>query len=82
MGAMFTLGAGKSPGNNELTAHELTHVVQQTGGAVQREMPKVEKDDKEKTLQTQIIPGQLIIQRVVALSARITRHWQSKYTRQ
>jgi hypothetical protein len=29
-------GAGKSPGNNELTAHELTHVVQQTG-AVQRE---------------------------------------------
>jgi hypothetical protein len=24
-------GAGKSPGNNELTAHELTHVVQQTG---------------------------------------------------
>jgi Domain of unknown function (DUF4157) len=24
-------GAGKSPGNDELTAHELTHVVQQTG---------------------------------------------------
>jgi Domain of unknown function (DUF4157) len=24
-------GTGKSPGNNELTAHELTHVVQQTG---------------------------------------------------
>lgn len=24
-------GAGKAPGNNELTAHELTHVVQQTG---------------------------------------------------
>ncbi|MTJ08289.1 DUF4157 domain-containing protein [Anabaena sp. UHCC 0204] len=29
-------GAGKTPGNNELTAHELTHVVQQTGG-VQRQ---------------------------------------------
>ncbi len=25
-------GEGKSPGNNELTAHELTHVVQQGGG--------------------------------------------------
>lgn len=25
-------GEGKAPGNNELTAHELTHVVQQTGG--------------------------------------------------
>jgi Restriction endonuclease fold toxin 3/Domain of unknown function (DUF4157)/Putative RNase-like toxin, toxin_1 len=24
-------GAGKSPGNNDLTAHELTHVLQQTG---------------------------------------------------
>ncbi|MHC5827765.1 MAG: eCIS core domain-containing protein, partial [Nostoc sp.] len=24
-------GAGKSPGKNDLTAHELTHVVQQTG---------------------------------------------------
>ena len=26
-------GAGKAPGKNALTAHELTHVVQQTGGA-------------------------------------------------
>ncbi|NES21280.1 MAG: DUF4157 domain-containing protein, partial [Symploca sp. SIO3E6] len=25
-------GAGKSPGNNSLTAHELTHTIQQTGG--------------------------------------------------
>ncbi|PZV14292.1 MAG: hypothetical protein DCF22_09195 [Leptolyngbya sp.] len=30
-------GSGKSPGNNDLTAHELTHVVQQTGAAVQRQ---------------------------------------------
>jgi hypothetical protein len=30
-------GSGKGPGNNDLTAHELTHVVQQTGGAVQRQ---------------------------------------------
>ena len=29
-------GAGKSPDNNALTAHELTHVVQQTGSQVRR----------------------------------------------
>ncbi|MDX2228189.1 MAG: DUF4157 domain-containing protein [Leptolyngbyaceae cyanobacterium bins.349] len=29
-------GAGKAPGKNALTAHELTHVVQQTGDRVQR----------------------------------------------
>ncbi len=31
-GSDVYFGAGKSPGNNELMAHELTHVVQQTGG--------------------------------------------------
>jgi len=30
-GSNIYFGAGKSPGQNELTAHELTHVVQQTG---------------------------------------------------
>ncbi|MHC5718010.1 MAG: eCIS core domain-containing protein, partial [Nostoc sp.] len=40
-------GGGKSPGNNELTAHELTHVVQQTG-AVQREP----NDEGETTTST------------------------------
>lgn len=30
-GSDIYYGAGKSPGNNDLTAHELTHVVQQTG---------------------------------------------------
>jgi hypothetical protein len=34
-GSDIYYGAGKSPGTNDLTAHELTHVVQQTG-AVQR----------------------------------------------
>jgi hypothetical protein len=34
-GSDVYFGAGKAPGNNELTAHELTHVVQQTG-VVQR----------------------------------------------
>jgi len=38
-GSDIYFGAGKEPGNNELTAHELTHVVQQTGG-VQRQNQK------------------------------------------
>jgi outer membrane protein OmpA-like peptidoglycan-associated protein len=39
-GSDVYFGAGKSPGNNELTAHELTHVVQQTSSTnspIQRE---------------------------------------------
>jgi hypothetical protein len=35
-GSDVYFGPGKSPGNNELTAHELTHVVQQTGGVQKR----------------------------------------------
>jgi hypothetical protein len=35
-GSDIYYGAGKSPGKNELTAHELTHVVQQNNGVVQR----------------------------------------------
>ncbi|MBE9127038.1 MULTISPECIES: eCIS core domain-containing protein [unclassified Coleofasciculus] len=35
-GSDVYFGAGKSPGNNELTAHELTHVVQQNSDKVQR----------------------------------------------
>src|SRR6202007_796209 len=31
-GAAISLGAGRKPEDLELTAHELTHVVQQTGG--------------------------------------------------
>ncbi|NJM22527.1 MAG: DUF4157 domain-containing protein [Richelia sp. RM2_1_2] len=34
-GSDIYYGAGKSPGNNELTAHELTHTIQQTGGKLQ-----------------------------------------------
>jgi hypothetical protein len=32
-GSDIYYGAGKSPGQNDLTAHELTHVIQQTGGS-------------------------------------------------
>ncbi|MEQ8972095.1 MAG: DUF4157 domain-containing protein [Coleofasciculus sp. C1-SOL-03] len=38
-GSDVYFGAGKSPGNNELTAHELTHVVQQTGAVQQQNQP-------------------------------------------
>ncbi len=40
-------GAGKTPGKDALTAHELTHVVQQTG-AVQRELIQRDGDDDNK----------------------------------
>jgi hypothetical protein len=46
-GSDVYFGAGKLPGNNELTAHELTHVVQQTGG-VQTKLKVEQLRDKPK----------------------------------
>jgi hypothetical protein len=43
-GSDVYFGAGKSPGNNELTAHELTHVVQQTGVTVKRKLTQSTPD--------------------------------------
>jgi hypothetical protein len=37
-GSDIYFGAGNSPGNLEITAHELTHVVQQTGGRMHRKL--------------------------------------------
>ncbi len=48
-GSDIYYGAGKSPGKNELTAHELTHTVQQ-GGAV-RTKSVTQEDKKENKLQ-------------------------------
>jgi phage-related protein len=53
-GSDIYYGAGKSPGNNELTAHELTHVVQQTGGvrlnkALQRQPLEEEREEAKET---------------------------------
>jgi hypothetical protein len=50
-GSDIYYGAGKSPGKDELTAHELTHTVQQ-GGAVRMNKkvwrkPQLEKEEKE-----------------------------------
>jgi Domain of unknown function (DUF4157) len=41
-GSDIYFGSGKSPANNDLTAHELTHVVQQTGG-VQTKLGHVQR---------------------------------------
>ena len=50
-GSDIYFGAGKSPGKNELTAHELTHTVQQGGaGRVNKKLwqkPQLEKEEKE-----------------------------------
>ena len=40
-GSDVYFGAGKSPGNNELTAHELTHVVQQTDSSINSSIQRV-----------------------------------------
>lgn len=39
-------GSGKAPGNDALTAHELTHVVQQTG-ILQRKCPACHEEDSQ-----------------------------------
>jgi hypothetical protein len=51
-GSDIYYGAGKSPGKDELTAHELTHTIQQ-GGAVRlnkevRRQPQPEEQEKEQ----------------------------------
>ena len=44
-------GAGKSPGNDALTAHELTHVVQQNSGQIQPLLQRQEKSHATSALQ-------------------------------
>ncbi|NJO59775.1 MAG: DUF4157 domain-containing protein [Richelia sp. RM2_1_2] len=71
-GSDVYFGAGKSPGNNELTAHELTHVVQQTGAA-QRKCVDCEEEEKlmgKEDIATHSHPSQsLSIQRETAPSS-------------
>lgn len=57
-GSDIYYGAGTPPGKNELTAHELTHTIQQ-GVAVRmnKEMqPQPQKKEKQETLQAKEIP--------------------------
>jgi hypothetical protein len=56
-GSDVYFGEGKAPGNNELTAHELTHVVQQTG-MVQKAPKKASKFEAIKDILNTIPTGQ------------------------
>ncbi|MEG4446295.1 DUF4157 domain-containing protein [Microcoleus sp. AT9_B4] len=49
-GSDIYYGAGKSPGKNELTAHELTHTIQQTGGVQLNKsvLPKPKPEQEQK----------------------------------
>src|SRR4028118_881033 len=49
-GSDIYYGAGKSPGKNELTAHELTHTIQQTGGQLNAPgtQPLTHGEEKER----------------------------------
>jgi hypothetical protein len=49
-GSDIYYGAGKSPGKNELTAHELTHTIQQTGGVPLNKsaLPKPKPEQEQK----------------------------------
>jgi hypothetical protein len=51
-GSDIYYGAGKSPGKDELTAHELTHTIQQ-GGAVRlnKQVQRQAKEEEQETLQ-------------------------------
>ena len=56
-GSDIYFGAGKSPGKNELTAHELTHTVQQGGASQAKPDQKStgkDKDNKDKSTQTEV----------------------------
>ena len=56
-GSDIYFGAGKAPGKDALTAHELTHVVQQSGvvnqKSIQRAATSLVQRDKIKALETQ-----------------------------
>jgi 5,10-methylene-tetrahydrofolate dehydrogenase/methenyl tetrahydrofolate cyclohydrolase len=51
-GSDIYYGAGKYPGNNELTAHELTHTIQQTGAKQLSAKSSVNLKSDKETFQT------------------------------
>jgi len=64
-GSDIYFGARKSPGKNELTAHELTHVVQQNGPVVERKiqsklttsLPKDASEQEANAVANQVMTG-------------------------
>jgi hypothetical protein len=82
-GSDVYFGAGKSPGNNELTAHELTHVVQQTGGvqrllrdSIQNQCEACEADEKELQTEQKIQTKSTLGAVSQSLSERSINHLQ------
>jgi hypothetical protein len=61
-GSDIYYGAGNGPGNDELTAHELTHTIQQTGGMklgrkIQQSTLKSAAINDQEPLQTKSLPN-------------------------
>ena len=56
-GSDIYFGAGKSPGNNELTAHELTHTIQQgAAGRMNKEVRRQpQQEEEQETIQAKEI---------------------------
>jgi hypothetical protein len=78
-------GAGNGPGNDALTAHELTHVVQQTGGGVRKNnLPKsgggamqakaiandVKSFKRGGEIQAKVLPGQAIARQTETIGGK------------
>ena len=55
-GSDVYFGPGKAPGNNELTAHELTHVVQQNG-TISRITNQIQRDSTKPAISTPLDKG-------------------------
>ncbi|MEQ9234518.1 eCIS core domain-containing protein [Coleofasciculus sp. E2-BRE-01] len=57
-GSNIYYGAGKSPNADELTAHELTHTIQQGAAKTLQEKPLTSLSSNKKSIQTKINPAQ------------------------
>jgi hypothetical protein len=85
-GSDVYFGAGKAPGNNELTAHELTHVMQQTGrtqlmqnpvSSVQMKCSACEAEEVGVQRSLEVLPAlQLIQRRVVCDPSNSEACWE------
>ncbi|HLP88450.1 MAG TPA: DUF4157 domain-containing protein [Nostocaceae cyanobacterium] len=73
-GSDIYYGEGKAPGNNELTAHELTHVVQQTGAHnIQRQEQSTPQQEDESNHEAMLDEAIGIIQNALNILANQTQ---------
>ncbi|WP_231636713.1 DUF4157 domain-containing protein [Planktothricoides sp. SR001] len=73
-------GSGKSPGNNHLTAHELTHTIQQIGGdkLQSKVVNKIQKQNENIPKLSKISPIEPVVQRL-GENDEVTKdkpHWE------